>query len=390
MLRQPRKMLAQLLIPKIFHMKKHILIFFLAVSYLTQAQVKVEVTNRYPFDRSDELIEVTATQAGALSENMVVKDSTNQEIPYQLLYKGKTTPQAIVFPVTVKTGTKNKYTIQSGKPSVVAPKTFARFVPERKDDFAWENDLAAYRMYGPALKAENPSNGVDLWLKKTDALVVDSFYRGELKYGKSYHVDHGQGLDCYKVGKTLGAGGFAGYTDSTLWVGSHFNSYKILENGPLRSVFTLTYDTVTIKGKVYKQELTITSDAGSVLNKAVVKLTGVAQPMQLATGIFLHDGKGKLQKGGGLIVYGENAVSDQGVAAGQNFVAVVLPGKETAYKVQGTHALLLSDYKPGTEFTYYFGGGWSQWKFAAQKDWLAAVQQASKQLKYPLTVAVVK
>lgn len=371
-------------------MKKHILIFFLAVSCLAQAQVKVEVTNRYPFDRSGELIEITTAQAGPLSANMVVKDSTNQEVPYQILYKGKTTPQAIIFPVTVKTGTKNTYTLQSGKPSEVAPKTFARFVPERKDDFAWENDYAAYRMYGPALKAENASNGVDLWLKKTDELVVDSFYRGELKYGKSYHVDHGQGLDCYKVGKTLGAGGVSGYTDSTLWVGSHFNSYKVHENGPLRSVFTLYYDTVNIKGKLYKQELTITTDAGSVLNKVEVKLTGAAQAMQLATGIFLHDGNGKLQKGGGLIIYGENAVSDQGVESGQNFVAVVLPAKETAYKVQNAHALLLTDYKPGTEFTYYFGGGWSKWKFAAQKDWLAAVQQASKQIKYPLTVAVVK
>lgn len=371
-------------------MKKHVLNLFLIATLFSQAQVKVEVTNRYPFDRSDELIEVSAAQAGSLSANLVVKDSTDQEIPYQLLYKGKTTPQAILFPVTVKTGTKNVYTIQSGSPSPVAPLTSARFVAERKDDFAWENDYAAYRMYGPALKTENPSNGIDLWLKRTNELVVDSFYRGELKYGKSYHVDHGQGLDCYKVGKTLGAGGVAGYTDSTLWVGSHFNSYKVHENGPLRSVFTLYYDTVNIKGKIYKQEITITADAGSVLNKAVVKYTGAAQPMQLATGIFLHDGKGKLQKGGGLIIYGENAVSDQGVDAGQNFVAVVLPTKETAYKVQGTHALLLSDYKPGTEFTYYFGGGWSQWKFPAQKDWLAAVQQANKQLKYPLTIAVVK
>lgn len=273
---------------------------------------------------------------------------------------------------------------------MVAPKTAARFVPERKDDFAWENDIAAYRMYGPGLKAENPSNGVDLWLKKTDELIMDSLYRGELNYGKSYHEDNGIGLDCYKVGKTLGAGGVAGYTDSTLWIGSHFNSYKVHENGPLRSSFTLYYDTVTIKGNVYKQEITITTDAGAVLNKAVVKFTGLVQPMQLATGIFLHDGKGKLQKGGGLIVYGENAVSDKGVEAGQNFVAVVLPTKETAYKVQGTHALLLSDYKPGTEFTYYFGGGWNKWKFAEQKEWLAAVQQASKQIKYPLTVAVVK
>ena len=39
---------------------------------------------------------------------------------------------------------------------VVTPKVYGRHVPERKDDFAWENEYAAFRMYGPALKPENP------------------------------------------------------------------------------------------------------------------------------------------------------------------------------------------------------------------------------------------
>ena len=30
--------------------------------------------------------------------------------------------------------------------------TYARFVPEREDDFAWENDLVAFRAYGPAMR----------------------------------------------------------------------------------------------------------------------------------------------------------------------------------------------------------------------------------------------
>lgn len=353
------------------------------------SQKTIEITNQYPFDRTNEMVEVKASDFGGIkAANFILKDENGKEVPYQLIFKGKTIPQSVVFPVTVKTGTKVVYTITDGKPATVDAKTSARLVPERKDDFAWENDLAAYRMYGPALLAENPSNGVDLWLKRTDELVVDSFYRGELKYGKSYHIDHGQGLDCYKVGKTLGAGGVAPYTDSTLWIGSHFNSYKVLENGPLRSVFTLTYDTVNVKGKKYKQEITITVDAGSVLNKAVVKLTGEKQTMQLATGVTLHDGKGKLQKGTGLIIYGENALAND-VPSGESYVAVVLPVKETAYKLQDLHALFLSNYVPGTEFTYYFGGGWSSWKFPTQKDWLASVQQFSKQVKYPLNVKVV-
>jgi len=39
-----------------------------------------------------------------------------------------------------------------------------RLVPERKDDFTWENNRSAFRLYGPALKATGEiSNGMDFW-----------------------------------------------------------------------------------------------------------------------------------------------------------------------------------------------------------------------------------
>ncbi len=44
----------------------------------------------------------------------------------------------------------------------------ARFVPERMDDFAFENDKVAFRVYGPALKNSQENNGTDCWLKRVD------------------------------------------------------------------------------------------------------------------------------------------------------------------------------------------------------------------------------
>ena len=42
---------------------------------------------------------------------------------------------------------------------------FARFVPERMDDFAWENDRIGFRVFGPALSlVEETGNGVDVWV----------------------------------------------------------------------------------------------------------------------------------------------------------------------------------------------------------------------------------
>ena len=59
-------------------------------------------------------------------------------------------------------------------------KAYGRFVRERRDDFAWENDLVAHRMYGAALEtwAQEPltSSAVDVWVKRTHRLVINDWY----------------------------------------------------------------------------------------------------------------------------------------------------------------------------------------------------------------------
>jgi len=47
-------------------------------------------------------------------------------------------------------------------------RTFCRFVPERADDFAWENDQIAFRAYGPAARNKPENSGFDCWLKRVD------------------------------------------------------------------------------------------------------------------------------------------------------------------------------------------------------------------------------
>ena len=49
-----------------------------------------------------------------------------------------------------------------------APKEFrvmARYVPERADDFVFENNLIAGRFYGEALEGNPTSPGIDVWVK---------------------------------------------------------------------------------------------------------------------------------------------------------------------------------------------------------------------------------
>lgn len=356
------------------------------------AQHTIAVTNTTGIDRKGEMVEVSISKLKVSFETKtyVLKNQLNKKVDYQLIYTGNKKPQSLIFQTDVKANGSSTYELAEGKPAVVKPKTFASFVKERKDDFAWENDMAAYRMYGPALANENPSNGVDYWSKCANKLIVDQRYKDDIYNGISYHIDHGQGLDFYKVAHTLGCGGIAPYSQGKLWVGNHFDHYKVVEAGPLRSVFTLTYDSVKVGSAFYKEQLTITTNAGSMLNKGSVKFTGPAQKLELAAGIALHDGKGtwKQNMANGTSAYAEAAVSDANVPSGRNYVGVYIPSKvDRAFK-DTENALITSSYNVGDTFTYYFGGGWSKCFYPTDDDWFNAINQFSETTRTPLKVTV--
>lgn len=368
-----------------------LLVAFALISCEKGQQISVSNTSDAP--RQNELVELSLSMLEwDANETYRLLDEKGNEVAYQVMTYGETVPQSIVFQATVDAQAQATYVLKKGTPTAYAPKTFARYIPERKDDFAWENDKAAYRMYGPALAAENPSCGVDLWLKRTEELIVDTFYYNELTLGQSYHVDHGKGLDCYKVANKLGAGGVAPLYNDTLWVGTHYDRYEVLETGGLRSVFALEYDSVLVAGNYFTQRIVITCDAGALLNKAVVSYIGAPlNGMKVAAGIWLHatvdnykqDLKNKW------IAYAENAVSDAGVPVGRNYIAVVMPDMEGAQVMDQT-LLAYRSYETGTKLTYYFGGGWSQWGYPTDDDWFNATEQTAKAIANPLVVGVVE
>lgn len=343
----------------------------------------IVITNPVLEERLGEMVEVPADRLGLTAEavgNYALTDKQGNNVPYQVMFYGQDTPQSIIFQASVRGGMRAAYHWGKGTPATPDTKVYARYIPERKDDFAWENEHAAYRMYGPALAPENPSNGVDLWLKGTDELIVDSFYYRERELGLSYHINWGKGLDCYKVGHTLGCGGVAPYVDGQLLVDNHYNTWQIIDQGPLRVRFCLTYDNMT---------LTITADAGAQLNKAEVVYTGDADTLQMAAGICLHDVLDNVSysKEGGWAAYAENAVSDAGVPQGRNYAAVVLPETDEVL-MQDQSLLCLADYTKGATLTYWFGGGWSQWHYPTDADWFTATAATAHFLTHPLQITV--
>ena len=274
----------------------------------------------------------------------------------------------------------------------VQPKVYGRYVPERKDDFAWENEYAAFRMYGPALRPENPSNGVDLWLKKSPELVVDSFYYREHVLGLPYHINYGKGLDCYKVGHTAGCGGLVVIAEDKLYVGGPYDRWQILEQTPDKFVFRLEYDSLLVNGHILQESITITAEAGQMLNKAQVVLTGAYEgELWAGGGIYLHDSIDNIYTCDhcGVVAYAEDALSDKTAAKmnreyngsttqGRSYIAVVTPHGGWQDVMDGT-LFTVVPYELGDTLTYFFGACWSEWSngelsFPTDQDWFDGVQ----------------
>lgn len=367
-------------------MKKNVILLALAGIMLAGCrgyEKHIAVFNPSLEERTAEIVEIDAASLGISTETAdryALYDENGNQVPFQLVCDTLGQVENVLFPASVRGGMRSVYTWRKGKPEMAERKVYARYVPERKDDFAFENEYAAYRMYGPALADENPSNGVDLWLKCTDEPVVDSFYCRELQHGFSYHIDWGKGLDCYKVGHTLGCGGIAPYVDGKLLVGDHYDSWEMLLQGALRTSFRLTYSNMS---------LTITLNAGTPFCRCDVVCTEEADSLQMAAGIYLHDVLDNVSysEQGGWAAYAENAVSDAGVAEGRNYAAVLLPGASDI-RIEDKTLLVIADYQQGDTLTYWFGGGWSCWKFPTDAEWFTAVTAAAHALQYPLEVTV--
>jgi rhamnogalacturonyl hydrolase YesR len=252
-------------------------------------------------------------------------------------------------------------------------KAYARFVPERMDDFAWENDRIAFRMYGPALiKGEGTiSSGIDVWVKSTPRLVIDKWYAGD-----DYHRDHGEGLDAYNVRGSRGCGGLGIWSDGKLYPSSNFASWRILENGPKRVAFELTYDVWDANGLAVAEAKRIALAAGSHFNRIESTFhTRSEAPLEVGIGIAKRagdDGHWQEQASEGWFSYWEPDSPPNGHTA----CAVILPGPIKRFADTPNDRIAIIAVAPNKPFVYRAGAGWSKsGEFPDARAWEKYVQR---------------
>ena len=162
----------------------------------------VTVTNTAEFTRKGETVAVKVSSKNPLAIYLKNKEVVSQSV--DLNADGIT--DEIIFQVDLEPKQQKTFELREGSEKIrpiANPSCFGRHVPERMDDFAWENDKVAFRMYGPALEPKDgKASGVDVWSKRVSTPVINKWYKNG-----HYHSDHGEGADFYKVGPSRGCGG---------------------------------------------------------------------------------------------------------------------------------------------------------------------------------------
>lgn len=362
------------------------------------AQQQVNIYNPAPFDRKGAVAEIPGEKIlKSLGRDFVVLDDGGNQLPSQITYNDKILVETNI-PAKSSIGLK----IAKGSPMDADTICIGQIRHDFQDDFTWENDRSGYRLYGPSYRNGGGNvAGYDIWTKSVDFPVLDQRYVDHCQYGVSYHKDYGNGMDCYTVGRTLGAGMNALAPGGEIAYPCAYEKCEILDNGPLRTVAKITcYPENVGNDSGVVEERIITLDKGSWLNKTDVTYKGLTEKCPLVTGIVVHkqNTRGKIidsQKR--YIAYADltdnpdngNGVIYIGIVNAELPETIVYEQYDPAQGDAVGQILNKTSIAPGETYTYYWGSGWSKGGVKGMDDWTGMLTQFYNELnQYPLQVSV--
>ncbi len=389
--------------------RKYCLYILVAVSAIscnvTHKNMEVEIKNDLDLERN-EVVSVSSSLLHSLlsiaeeKDIRVKSEATNTYIPLQWIdYDKDGKSDELLFVANVKPLSSAKYLLVADAGSVEPQSTittYSRFVPERTDDYAWENDKVAFRVYGPTgqkqalegVAGSTLSSGVDIWLKRTDKPIINKWYSSHVKSPGYYHIDHGEGYDPYHVGNSRGTGGSGIWDKDTLYVSQNFVTHKTIATGPLRTVFELGYGGWGPYN--LKETKRISLDLGSNFSRFEIQLASDRPIPNYTVGITLHDNKGetKINKESGWYRHWEK-VDDAYLGE----AILINPVKtDTAFvrmsDIKDLSNLLVVN-KPEDKIIYYAGFAWQKsGQVNTSSDWEAILVKQAQIIKNPLKVTV--
>jgi hypothetical protein len=375
-----------------------LLVLLIACPVVAQTQLTVTAVNKLKTVRQSETIELTADALAALGEKDLMKvhvrDAAGKEVLAQAVdtdYDDYHKPDVLIFQSDFGPLEKKTFTLTAGPKREYSKadfRAYGRFVRERFDDFAWENDRIAHRTYGKALitwKGEPlTSSAIDIWSKRTTKLVINDWYMVD-----NYHADHGEGVDAYSAGPTRGCGGSGLWSNGQLYIPTNFVDSRVLTNGPIRVMFELVYEPFDVNGVKVSQVLRVSLDAGSQLNRfrASYQVPGGSETLAFAVGLKkVKAAQKEFNQGRGWLTIWEPMDKSLGM---QGLAVVVDPSavdKNAEDKLN--HLVIL---RPGiaTPITYWAGFAWDRaGQITSGESWNAYVDQFVERLRSPIDISI--
>jgi hypothetical protein len=363
------------------------------------APLRLRVRNPLDAARPSDTVEVAAAALAGRGEavdlaRLALTDArTGHEVLAQAVDEnGDGVLDRLVFQADFAPGETREFVLSPAeprKPRREDYRVYARFVREREDDFAWENDRVAFRIYGPALetfeKEPLTSSTVDAWSKRTTRLVLNDWYLVD-----DYHREHGEGGDFYSAGRSRGCGGGGLVVDGGLAVSRNFRSSRVLASGPLRVVFQVTYPEWEKPGLKVSEVKRVTLDAGSHFNRfeSFYEVEGDG-PITWAAGIRkaagvvprVDRGTGVVRTWEHLTSYGDNGWLGCGL--------VVDPAAIVDVREEAGNQLVVARTPKGRPATWYAGSGWDQsGDFPDAAAWDRHLDAFVARVRSPLVVEV--
>lgn len=377
-------------------MKQKLYLLLLAALPVTQKLIAqknslatITVANKSALSFKEKVVELPWRNIEKLKGSMdtskliVLDANTKKQLPFQYETKGTDSIQNLLVQVSLKPMQTKQILLQYGTRAAFATKTYGRYIPERKEDFAWENDKIAFRMYGKELEKTPKENayGLDVWVKRTDRMILNERYKR-----MEYHIDHGDGMDYYHVGFSLGAGNSAPYVNDSIYYSKNYVGHKTLDNGPLRTSFQLAYDAWDVAGNSVKATKTFSLDAGDQLSKVQVQYSyGGDANLPLVVGIIKRKEQGLmyLNEQDGIMGYWEPTHGADGTTG----VGTIFAQPATSMSITAKHLLAKSEANNKLPFVYYTGAAWDRaGAITNAEQWFAYLKQFKAALQHPITV----
>ena len=374
------------------------------LSFLQKNKI-ITISNPLNTEREFETVEISKTALGLqpsdkLEKYRVKELGTSTYLISQCVDEnGDGVNDVLLFQPKIKALSTNKFEIELIVEDIIKDPIvfcYSRFVPERIDDYAWENNKVAFRTYGPVaqkmtedkVKGGTLTSGIDAWLKRVEYPVINKWYEKYTNGTGTYHKDTGEGLDNFHVGDSRGIGGVALKIDSVYYYSKNFISWKTITTGPLRTSFTLTYADWDAKGNKIKEVKHISLDYGSFLSKFEVEVYGTKT---LSTGITLHNNDGKTESNlkAGWIDYWQ-PIDDSELGTGIVFPKNTMISSEKYMNPNKELCNLYAALKVvSNKVTYYTGFGWKkQGEFTTKEAWENYLTNYATKINNPLIVKI--